>query len=74
MGKRGPKPADKQGGTVPVHCPAEVIEDLEDASYTRNKSRSFIAAEAIRLGLPLVRDQMPAVRGPKPAVKKKAAE
>lgn len=73
MGKRGPKPADKPGETVGAHVDGETLEDLEDVVYTRNRSRSFIAAEAIRLGLPAVRELYKPVRESKKKGAKKPA-
>lgn len=78
MGKRGPKPTGNAGTHVGAIVDAETFEELEDVTGTRNRSRSFIAAEAIRLGLPEVKKLYPAVRkssrgAKKGAVKKKAA-
>lgn len=75
MGARGPKPSDKPGKTVFAHVAGDVYDGLEDAVYTRDRKRSFLAAEAIRLGLPHVLKLYPAVRASKrrPAKAKKAA-
>ena len=69
MGARGPKPAEKPGKTIGAHVDGDTLEDLADVVYTRKRSQSFIAAEAIRLGLPLVKELYKPVR----ASKKKAA-
>lgn len=73
MGQRGPKPSGNPGKTVFAHCSGETVEDLDDATYTRKRSRSFIAAEAIRLGLPLVRELYPEVRPSLPKAAQPAA-
>jgi hypothetical protein len=62
MGLRGPKPADKPGKTIGAHVDGDTLEHLGDVTYTRKRSQSFIAAEAIRLGLPLVEKEYPALR------------
>jgi hypothetical protein len=65
MGKRGPKPADNPGHTVGGHLDGETFADLEDVVYTRNRTRSFVVAEAIRLGLPAVKELYAPVRASK---------
>lgn len=62
MGRRGPKPSGNAGTHVGAIVDAETFLDLEDVTWTRNRSRSFIAAEAMRLGLPAVKEIYPPVR------------
>jgi hypothetical protein len=62
--KGGPQPKEKAGATIGAHCQAETVEHLEEVVYTRDRKTSFIAAEAIRLGLPLVEKLYPAVKKP----------
>lgn len=72
MGRRGPQPAEKPGKTIGAHVDGETLETLEDVVYTRKRSQSFIAAEAIRLGLPLVKEEYPPVRQSKKKAAKKS--
>lgn len=62
MGARGPKPAEIPGETIGAHVDGVTLIDLRDVVHTRNRSQSFIAAEAIRLGLAAVKELYPAVR------------
>lgn len=66
MGKRGPKPGELQGKSVFGHIPGDINEDLQDVIYTRNRTQSFIVAECVRLGLPLVKELYAPVRGSRP--------
>jgi hypothetical protein len=74
MGARGPKPSGNAGTHVGAIVDAETFLDLEDVTYTRNRSRSFIAAEAMRLGLPAVKELYPPVRKSKAGAKKSPAK
>jgi hypothetical protein len=67
MGKRGPKPGENQGKSVFGHIPGALNTDLQDVIYTRNRTQSFIVAECVRLGLPLVKELYAPVRGSRPA-------
>lgn len=62
MGARGPQPAAKPGKTIGAHVDGDTLEALADVVYTRKRSQSFIAAEAIRLGLKEVEKLYPPVR------------
>lgn len=54
MGARGPQPAENPGKTIGVYLDGATLTRLEDVTYTRKRPRNFIAAAAIRRGLPLV--------------------
>jgi hypothetical protein len=74
MGARGPHPAAKPGKTIGAHVDGDTLEALADVVYTRKRSQSFIAAEAIRLGLKEVEKLYPPVRKSKlKAAKKRPA-
>jgi hypothetical protein len=72
MGQRGPQPKEKSGATVAAHCPPETIEQLAELVRTRNRKQSFVAAECIRLGMPLFAQQYAAVEEETPAPHRRA--
>lgn len=72
MGRRGPKPSDTPGETVGVHVDGVTLAHLNAVTASRSRTRSFIGAEAVRLGLPLVEKLYPEVRKVKRAAKSKA--
>jgi predicted transcriptional regulator len=54
MGLRGPKPAANPGQTIGVHLDGGTLARLNDLTTTRNRRRNFLAAAALRAGLPLL--------------------
>lgn len=49
-----PKPSEAESKSLGLHVDGESIARVEELAARHERSRSFIAASAIRLGLPLV--------------------
>lgn len=64
MGLRGPKKAATPGKTIGVHLDGAALARLNELTTTRNRRRNFLAAAAIREGLPLLPKELPE---PKPS-------